>query len=93
VIAQGKAKAAATWRSPQNGKPTVRGAERLRAWCVTSPSRSLHAGVVIADHDREALERLCRYGTRPAFTHERRAWTVDGQIAYRLERYCARVTQ
>jgi hypothetical protein len=37
----------------------------------------LHAGVVIADHDREALERLCRYGTRPAFAHERLAWTAD----------------
>ena len=46
----------------------------------------MHAGVVIADHDREALERLCRYGTRPAFAHERLAWTADGQIAYRLKR-------
>lgn len=34
VLAQGKAEAAATWRSPQNGKPTVRGVERLRAWCA-----------------------------------------------------------
>ena len=66
VLAQVQAEAAATWRSPQGGNPTVRGIERLRAWCVTSPSRSLHAGVVIADHDREALDRLCRYGARPA---------------------------
>jgi hypothetical protein len=29
---------------------------------------------------------LCRYGTRPAFAHERLAWTADGQIAYRLKR-------
>ena len=40
----------------------------------------------IADHDREALERLCRYGRRPAFAHDRLAWTTDGQIAYRLKR-------
>ncbi|HEX7838091.1 MAG TPA: transposase, partial [Kofleriaceae bacterium] len=86
VLAQVQAEAAATWRSPHNGKPTVRGVERLRAWCVTSPSRSLHAGVVIADHDREALERLCRYGTRPAFAHDQLAWTAAGQIAYRLKR-------
>jgi hypothetical protein len=86
IFAQVQADAAATWRLPQNGKPTVRGVERLRAWCVTSPSRSLYAGVVIADHDREALERLCRYGTRPAFAHERLAWTADGQIAYQLKR-------
>jgi hypothetical protein len=32
VLAQVQAEAAATWRSPQNGKPTVRGVERLRAW-------------------------------------------------------------
>ena len=46
----------------------------------------LHAGVVIADHDREALERLCRYDARPAFAQERLAWTDDGRIAYRLKR-------
>ena len=57
VLAQVQADAAATWRLPQNGKPTVRGVDRLRAWCE---GFSLHAGVVIADHDREALERLCR---------------------------------
>ena len=45
VLAQVQTEAAATWRSPTDGKPTVRGAERLRAWHVTSPSRSLHAGV------------------------------------------------
>src|SRR5258705_13085280 len=83
VPLQVQAEAAATWRSPHNGKPTVRGVERLRAWCE---GFSLHAGVVIADHDREALERLCRYGTRPAFAHDRLAWTAAGQIAYRLKR-------
>jgi len=61
----------------------VRGAERLRAWCE---GFSLHAGVVIADHDRDALERLCRYGARPAFAQERLSWTSDGRIAYRLKR-------
>ena len=83
MLAQIQAKAATTWRSPQNRKPTMRGVERLRACCE---GFSLHAAVVIADHDREALERLCRYGTRPAFAQERPAWTTDGQIAYRLKR-------
>ena len=83
MLAQVQAEAAATWRSPHNGKPTVRGVERLRAWCE---GFSLHAGVVIADHDREALERLCRHGTRPAFAHDQLAWSADGQIAYRLKR-------
>jgi hypothetical protein len=83
VLAQVQAEAAATWRSPSDGKPTVRGVERLRAWFE---GYSLHAGVVIAEHDRAALERLCRYGARPAFAHERLAWTAEGQIAYRLKR-------
>jgi len=51
----------------------VRGSDSLRAWYAGC---SLHAGVVIADHDREALERLCRYGARPAFAHDRLAWTA-----------------
>ena len=37
VLAQVQAEAAARWRAAHNGKPTVRGIERLRAWCVTSP--------------------------------------------------------
>src|SRR5258706_10926342 len=82
-LAQVQTEAAATWRSPNDAKPTVRGAERLRAW---HEGFSLHAGVVIAEHDRDALERLCRYGARPAFAQERLAWTDDGRIAYRLKR-------
>ena len=83
LLAQLQAEAATTWRSPTDGKPTVRGTERLRAWCE---GFTLHAGVVIAAHDRDALERLCRYGARPAFAHDRLAWTADGKIAYQLKR-------
>jgi hypothetical protein len=68
---------------PSEGRNAVRGAERLRAW---SEGFSLHAGVVIAEHDRDALERLCRYGARPAFAQERLAWTADGRVAYKLKR-------
>ena len=39
-------------------------------------SRSSTRGVVIADYDRDALERLCRYGARPAFAQDRLAWTT-----------------
>jgi len=83
VLAQVQAEAAATWRSPADSREPVRGTERLRAWCE---GFSLHAGVVIAEHDRDALERLCRYGARPAFAQERLSWTDDGRIAYRLKR-------
>jgi hypothetical protein len=39
----------------------------------------MHAGVVIAEHDRDALERLCRYGARPTFALKRLAWTGHAQ--------------
>lgn len=82
LFAQLQAEAAATWRSPATAD-RVRGSDGLRAWC---DGFSLHAGVVVPDYDREALERLCRYGTRPAFAHNRLAWTDDGRISYRLKR-------
>ena len=47
---------------------------------------SLHAAVHIGKHDRAGLERLCRYGARPAFASERVALTSNGQVFYRLKR-------
>ena len=47
---------------------------------------SLHADVQIGEHDRAGLERLCRYGARPAFASERLALTASGQVSYRLKR-------
>src|SRR5262249_42870751 len=44
----------------------------------------VHAGVVIDAGDREGLERLCRYGARPAFALERISLLPDGRVAYRL---------
>jgi len=61
----------------------MRGAQGGRAWC---DGFSLHAGVVIDSHDRAALERLCRYGARPAFAADRLAWTAEGKISYKLKR-------
>jgi hypothetical protein len=61
LFAQLQAEAATTWRSPATARRSVRGCDRLRAWC---DGFSLHAGVVVPDHDREGLERLCRYGAR-----------------------------
>lgn len=77
-----QAEAATTWRSPATAD-LVRGSDRLRAWC---DGFSLHAGVVVPDYDRAGLERLCRSGARPAFAHDRLAWTADGRISYRLKR-------
>jgi hypothetical protein len=81
LFAQLQAEAATTWRSPATARPSVRGSDRLRVWC---DGFSLHA-VVVPDYDREALERLCRYGARPAFAHERLA-RPRRRISYRLKR-------
>ena len=46
---------------------------------------SLHAGVASEAHEREKLERLCRYITRPAVSTERLSLTAQGNIRYRLK--------
>jgi len=45
----------------------------------------LHAGVDIAANQREQLERLCRYVSRPPVASERLALTASGQVRYRLK--------
>jgi hypothetical protein len=46
---------------------------------------SLHAGVGIAPNQREKLERLCRYVSRPPASSERLAVTASGQVRYTLK--------
>ena len=46
---------------------------------------SLHAGVVAAADQRDKLEWLCRYITRPAVSTERLSLTAQGLIHYRLK--------
>jgi hypothetical protein len=47
---------------------------------------SLHAGQAVAADDREALERLCRYGLRAPFSQERLSRREDGRVVYELRR-------
>jgi hypothetical protein len=47
---------------------------------------SLEAGRHVHAHDREALERLCRYGTRPPFALERLSRTDEGQLVLRFKK-------
>jgi len=77
LFAQLQAETATTWRSPASARRSVRGSDRLRAWCN---GFSLHAGVVVPDHD----------GARPAFAHERLDWTRDGRISYPAQAPLAR---
>jgi hypothetical protein len=47
--------------------------------------RSLHAGVAAEDSQREKLERLCRYISRPAVPIEQLSRLPDGRIRYALK--------
>ena len=44
---------------------------------------SLHAGVAATQRDK--LERLCRYVSRPAVSEKRLAITAHGQVRYQLK--------
>ena len=46
---------------------------------------SLHAGVVAQVHQRDKLERLCRYISRPAVSEKRLSLTSNGRVRYELK--------
>jgi hypothetical protein len=46
---------------------------------------SLHADVAALGHEREKLERLCRYITRPALSIKRLSLTSHGDVVYQLK--------
>ncbi|WP_197481232.1 transposase, partial [Oleiphilus sp. HI0086] len=46
---------------------------------------SLHAGVMAEGHQRDKLERLCRYVSRPAVSEKRLALTSNGHVRYELK--------
>ena len=54
--------------------------------CARVAGFSLHAAQSVAAEDRRALERLCRYGLRPAFAQDRLSVREDGRVLYHLRR-------
>ncbi len=46
---------------------------------------SLHAGVATRAHERDKLERLCRYIARPAVATKRLSMTRHGMVRYELK--------
>ena len=46
---------------------------------------SLHAGIMAEAHQRDNLERLCRYIARPAVSEKRLSLLNDGRIRYELK--------
>jgi len=53
--------------------------------CAAIAGFSLHANVHAAAHDRDAVERICRYAGRPPLALARLETTDDGRLAYRLK--------
>jgi len=53
--------------------------------CAQAHGFSLHAGVRCGEHQRKALERLCRYITRPAIANERLERDGAGDVVLQLK--------
>ena len=53
--------------------------------CVSAQGFSLHADTFCASHQRQKLEQLCRYITRPALGHKRLRRTPAGEVVLQLK--------
>ena len=56
-----------------------------KPFTVARDGFSLNAAVACAPHQRDRLERLCRYITSPALTLERLSTNGAGQVVYQLK--------
>ena len=59
--------------------------EELRKCVAQYAGFSLHAGIGVEADQREKLERLARYVSRPPVSVERLSLTTQGQVRYRLK--------
>ncbi len=57
----------------------------LAKLCVNHQGFSLHAGVRCDANDRQGIEQLCRYITRPAIANERLSINRDGNVVLKLK--------
>jgi hypothetical protein len=78
---------------PQQGRkvftlqtlPNREGGKQTYGQAAKVAGFSLHAGVMAEAHQRDKLERLCRYVSRPAVSEKRLALTSNGQVRYELK--------
>ncbi|MFT5573984.1 MAG: hypothetical protein ACI9FR_002920 [Cryomorphaceae bacterium] len=54
-------------------------------WAGGVDGFSLHAGVAAKAHERDKLERICRYITRPPVSEQRLSLTRNGMVRYELK--------
>jgi hypothetical protein len=59
--------------------------ESKQMLCADINGFSLHAAVRCGADDRQALEQLCRYITRPALSNERVQLNAAGQVELKLK--------
>jgi hypothetical protein len=64
--------------------PSAGSLEETSARVAKVAGFSLHAGVAAARHERQKLERLCRYITRPAIAEPRLSLKPTGNVRYQL---------
>ena len=62
-----------------------RGEPATPALCADAHGFSLHAAVRCGAHQRQELERLCRYITRPAIANERLKRNRAGDVVLQLK--------
>jgi Putative transposase len=67
------------------GEPLPSGPEP-KPLCAQMNGFSLHAATHVAADDRDALERLCKYGLRAPFAQDRLSLLPDGRVRYELRR-------
>ena len=66
--------------SPTSGRFVGPGTFSLTGQAAKVAGFSLHAGVMAEAHQRDKLERLCRYVSRPAVSEKRLVLTSNGQV-------------
>ncbi len=54
--------------------------------CASVDGFSIHAGTAVSATNRIGLEKLCRHGLRPAFSHERLALAPGGKVVLGLRK-------
>jgi hypothetical protein len=68
------------WVQPITTNPT-----HTAKLCANHQGFSLHAGVHCGADDRQGLEQLCRYITRPAISNERLSINREGNVVLKLK--------
>ena len=66
-------------------KPITTNLTRPAKLCANAQGFSLHAGVRCEADDRQGIEQLCRYITRPAISNERLSINRDGNVVLKLK--------